>query len=119
MKYLFIISILVGSAVHAQQKGARSFYELRIYHYQTAEQENILNEYFKMALLPALHKLKNPSIGVFSALKNDTAAVKDIYILIPHSSLESVITTQQKVANDAGYQEAGKEYVNGSNAKRP
>lgn len=120
MKYLLIIlTCIISFSSHAQQKGKRAFFELRIYHYQTAEQENTLHEFFKSAYIPALHKLKKPSIGVFTALKNDTAAVKDIYILIPHSTLESVIETEQKVAKDAAYLEAGKEYLSGSNTKRP
>jgi hypothetical protein len=120
MKYLLIIlTCLVSFSSGAQQKGKRSFFELRIYHYQTAEQENNLHEFFRSAYIPALHKLKKPSIGVFTALKNDTAAVKDIYVLIPHSSLESVVETEQKVSKDAAFIEAGKEYLNGSNTKRP
>ena len=52
-------------------------------------------------------------------MKNDTAAIKDLYVLIPHASLESVVETEQKIVKDAAYQEAGKEYLNGNNSRRP
>jgi hypothetical protein len=120
MKYLLIVfTCLISISAAAQQKGKRSFYELRIYHFQTVEQENTLHEFFRSAYIPALHKLKKNSIGVFTALKNDTAAIKDLYVLIPHATLESVITTEQKVTGDAAFQESGKEYLTGSNTKRP
>ena len=121
MKYLFILcSTILFASVQAQSsKGKREFYELRLYHYQTPEQEKTLHTFFRDALIPALHRHNIKTVGVFTALKNDTAQVKDIYVLIPHKKLESVIEIEKKLRTDKAYLEAGTEYINGNNEKRP
>ena len=68
--------------------GSRDYFELRVYHFATKEQETILDEYLKNAFLPVLHRNNRKLVGVFKPIANDTAANKKIYILIPHKSIK-------------------------------
>src|SRR5436305_1477129 len=67
----------------------RQYYTLSIYHFKDSAQEKVLDHYFSDALLPALHRIKIVSVGVFKSLANDTSSDKKIYVFIPlHSAGE-------------------------------
>ena len=87
------------------------FYQLTVYHYTTAEQEKVLDNYLQNALLPALHKQQYNAVGVFKAIANDTAKEKRIYVLIPATGVEKFAAIQAKLQYDTDYQQAGKEYL--------
>lgn len=93
-------------------KNKADFYQLTVYHYNSAQQEQILDDYLQHALLPALHRNKLNKIGVFKAVANDTAAVKTMYVLMPVKNLESVTKLQKKLLADTEYQTAGAAYFN-------
>jgi hypothetical protein len=90
----------------------RSYFEIRVYHFGNQQQENVLDNYLKNALVPALHRNKIREIGVFKALENDTAADKKIYVLIPYKSLDQFLEMAGKLQKDNAYQQAGSEYIN-------
>lgn len=87
------------------------FYQLTVYHYSTAEQEKVLDNYLQNALLPALHKQNYNAVGVFKAIANDTAKEKLLYVLIPATSIEKFAAISAKLQYDTDYQQAGKEYL--------
>jgi hypothetical protein len=94
------------------KKPAQEFYEIKIYHFKTAEQEKSIDDYLQHALLPALHKNGIPKTGVFKALANDTAADKLIYVLIPLKSFDELLALPAVLDKDAGYSTAGAAYLN-------
>jgi hypothetical protein len=117
---LFLGIILVGNSAWAQNgKQAREFYQLTIYHYNSVDQEIVLNQYFQHTLLPALHRMGIVKVGVFKNLANDTSVVKSIYVLIPGKSLEFLNKLAAKLNADKIYQSAGTEYINASYTNPP
>jgi len=108
---------LISSFVYAKPK--RSFYQLTVYQYTTVAQENILNNYLKNALLPALHRNGFTNIGVFKSLANDTAVVKKLYVFLTIKSLEAQSAIAEKLNGDIEYQSAGLEYINAAYTAAP
>lgn len=97
--------------VNAADKPVKGFNQLTIYHFSTAAQEKILDDYLEKAMLPALHRMGIRNIGVFKALSNDTSANKTLYVFIPLKSLDGVTTIPLKLNADKTYQAAGAEYI--------
>lgn len=96
----------------------REFFEIRVYHLASKDQEATVDQYLKDALLPALHRQNIKAVGVFKPVGNDTAATKKIYVLIPHKSLSQFLALDEKLGKDKTYNEAGSTYIN-ANYKTP
>lgn len=112
---LLLLSFLSGNllftnAVAQQNKGNREFYEIKLYHFTTAAQEEVLDRYLSEAYIPALHKAGIKKVGAFKPVGNDTAADKRLYILIPLTSLEQLLTLPQQLQKDADYLNASRAY---------
>ena len=109
----FIVLIMIHACnfVYAAGPG-RQYYRLSVYHFKDREQEKILDQYFAGALLPALHRMRIVSAGVFKALANDTASDKKIYVFIPFKSAGEVQELNDDLQKDKNYQAAGQEYLN-------
>lgn len=109
---LFTCFFLLTGTADAGNKPKREIYQLTVYKYATAAQETVLSNYFKTALLPALHKMGYKNIGVFKSLTNDTAAVKTMYVYLPLKSLNDQLSIAEKLNKDSQYQTAGTDYIN-------
>ncbi len=87
--FLFVLILLsafvkVNSAPPAKDP---RYFQLKIYHYATVEQEAIIDKYLQSRYIPSLHSSGVSNIGVFKAIANDTAADKKLYVFIPFSTL--------------------------------
>jgi hypothetical protein len=94
------------------KKTAQEFYEIKIYHFKTDEQEKSIDDYLQHALLPALHRNGISKTGVFKALANDTAADKLIYVFVPLKSFDQLLSLPAALDKDADYNTAGSAYLN-------
>lgn len=121
MKYLIcILFFLSALPVFSQKKtNTRELYEFRIYHYTNTEQGNLIHQYLEQAMLPGLHRQGIHNIGVFSAISNDTARIKDIYILIPYPSLAAKLKADNQLLSDKAFLSAGNKYINASYDQAP
>jgi len=90
--------------------GSREFYELRVYTLKNEQQQQLVEDYFKNAAIPAYNRLGSKNIGVFTELK--PAGQTRVYVLIPYSSWQDYISIWDKLAADAAYQEKGAAYLN-------
>ncbi|MBI3718376.1 MAG: NIPSNAP family protein [Sphingobacteriales bacterium] len=108
----FIVLLVGLSSMKPGTKPPRCIYQLMVYHYNTAEQEKVLDSYFQNALLPALHRQQIKNIGVFKNHANDTTTDKTLYVYTHYKSLNSIITVAEKLKADKEYQSAGAEYIN-------
>lgn len=106
------ISIFIFISWSQTNKPTRSFYQLTIYHYSNPEQEKVLDNYLQQALLPALHKINIPDVGVFKAIANDTSTSKTLYVFISLKSPDMITKISDKLTIDKDYQAAGTEYIN-------
>jgi len=102
-KIILIISLLFFINSNAQ----REFYELRKYQVKWGAKTNILNNFLKNSFLPALNRNKVENIGVFTEISNDLP--KNIYVLIPYSSIEHFNITYFNLQNDKDYKKASLE----------
>ena len=109
----FLTSSLAAAAVaftpndspaQAPAGKAREYYELRKYQLQQGPQAKLLQSYLADALIPALNRLGFSPIGAFNLdLGPETPA---LYLLIPSTTLESLVTTELQLAKDEEFMKA-------------
>ena len=110
--FILFVSPVLLFAQAANQQG--EFYQITIYHFASSEQQALVDQYLKDAYLPALHRQQVKQVGVFTAMSNDTAADKRLYVVIPLKSTTSMAELagalekdDQYLANAKPYQDAG------------
>jgi len=99
---------LTGSAAESD-KTAREYYEMRLYRLKSATDRGLLDGYLEKAAIPALNRLGIKPVGVFSEIEPKEGF--GIYVVIPHSSLETYATTAARLNADAEYLKAGADYL--------
>ena len=115
---ILVIFICQGSWT-SDNKPAREFYQITVYHFNSEEQENVLDTYLQDALLPALHRIKINNVGVFKAWANDTAANKLLYVFLPAKSLDVLTKISDKLKADNSYNATGANYINAAHSNPP
>lgn len=115
---LGIICFFFASELLAQSS-KRDYYELKIYHIESKNQESQIDNYLQNALLPALHRNGIEKVGVFKPIATQPDAGKKIYVWIPYKSLKQYVGLQSKLDKDAAYLVAGKDYINAPHNNPP
>ena len=109
---LFVILFIVPQFIRSQSKGQpREFYQLTVYHYNTIDQEKVIDNYLQGALIPALHEMKIKSVGVFKAIANDTSSNKTLYLFVPLKSLNMVDEINTRLMRNDKFNANNKEYA--------
>ncbi len=100
-------------AASAAQNPPTEYYELRAYHLrQGGPQPKRLDDFLRDAAMSAFKRLGIGPVGVFQvAVGPDTPTT---YVLIPHTSPESIVTLAGRLAADAAYQQAGAAFLGAS-----
>lgn len=101
------LCLAISSAAMAP---APQYYQLKVYHFKTADQERMLDAYLKDAYLPALHRHKLSNVGVFKTLPQDTAD-RRIYVLTTFATPAKALTLDEEIFADARFREAAKAYI--------
>ncbi|MBN8685442.1 MAG: NIPSNAP family protein [Chitinophagales bacterium] len=114
---LFSILVTIGWTVPGKDKSA--MYQLTIYQYKDSLQEKVLDNYLEKALVPALHRMKYGSVGVFKDRANDTAMVKKLYVLLPGKSLDELNGIEARMARDSAFLEKGKTFLDAPYSNPP
>ncbi|WP_207431810.1 NIPSNAP family protein [Sabulibacter ruber] len=116
---VFLLLTLFTLAFSLLGKSApkREFYQLKIYHLKTQQQEDRLDNYLKEAYLPALHRAGVGKVGVFKPIEEagqNTAAPAEklVYVFIPFKSAEQVFKVEEDLAKDKQLASSGQEYIN-------
>lgn len=105
-----------GGSLSAQANTAREYYDLRCYKMQSGDQPKVAHKYFAEALIPALNRMGMNPIGVFDLyLGPQTPA---LYLLIPSASLETLATSELRLAQDEEYLKAAEPF-DAAPAKQP
>jgi hypothetical protein len=107
-----LVSItFIGSLLAISFKAnAAYYYQLKIYHFKSKAQEDRLDNYFKDAYIPALHRAGLTGIGVFKPLEQDTD--KRVYVLIPVKSWKVLEHLDEMLSTDQTYNNDGSDYIN-------
>jgi hypothetical protein len=97
-----------ASRDESQNPLMREFYELKIYHLRM-QTRDVVQEFLKNAYIPVMNRLGTRPIGVFNVMSGLPSPT--IYVLTPHSSLETYIETGIKLEADTEYQRLGSSYL--------
>jgi hypothetical protein len=100
----------IGFAQIKPGNRAHMYYELRTYTLKDANQQNLVEDYFKKAAIPALNKLGIKNVGVFTELKPSGQSV--LVALIPYQSLHEFETINNRLEQDKLYVTEAAAYLN-------
>jgi hypothetical protein len=100
----------------ASGSNAREYYELRRYHLQSGPQQKLTNSFVADALIPALNRLGMKPVGAFDLYIGPETP--SLYLLIPSTSLDTLVNAEFRLARDDEYQKAGAFFLNAA-AKEP
>ena len=89
------------------------FYQLKVYHIKTSQQEASVDEFLEKAYLPALHRAGITRIGVFKPVlvADIVPTEKLIYVFTPFNDYGEMAKLLKKLAKDETYLVAGKSYL--------
>jgi hypothetical protein len=96
----------IPALAHAQTPASktREYYELRKYELASGPQTKLLQNYLSQALIPALNRLGFTPIGAFTLdIGPETPTT---YLLIPSTSLESLVTAEFALTKDEQFMKA-------------
>ncbi|MBV8629615.1 MAG: NIPSNAP family protein, partial [Silvibacterium sp.] len=121
----FLASSLAASAVAFAGKSegqptsskSREYYELRKYLMQSGPQTKLTESYLSGALIPALNRLGMSPIGVFNLTIGPETPT--LYVLIPSTSVESLVTSDLRLAQDQQFLAAAAPFWNAPAAAPP
>ena len=105
------VTPLVGLAsdVHAVQKENNQYFEWIHYKLHPGSRQKGVADFYKNTAITAWNKIGINKVGVFSVSYGQNSP--SLYVLIPHSSLESVYTSNEKLLMDKDFVEAGKTFL--------
>ncbi|MGB4398832.1 MAG: NIPSNAP family protein [Daejeonella sp.] len=122
LKFIATLAVLISSICIPQvfsQSKKTPFYEIKVYHFENAGQEELIDNYLKNALLPAMNRKGIKNVGVFKPVNNNTSEDKRIYVLVPFKSTKQFTDMPEQLAKDAMYNENGKAYLDVAYNKAP
>lgn len=111
-------AFLPAAALAAQGQGAGAgrpagtapeYYELRRYRLRRGPGQQLVDTYLKQAAVPAWQRAGAGPIGVFSVMIG--AESPGFFVLIPHATLEGVLSLRDRLASDGEYQKAAAPYL--------
>lgn len=89
---------------------AREFYQLRRYQLANGPQRKLADDYFRDALVPGLNRMQINPVGVFNVtIGPETPAT---YVLIPSTSVDKLVTVDDRLAKDAEYMKTATPFLN-------
>ena len=89
---------------------ARGFYQLRRYQLADRPQRKLADDYFRDALVPGLNRMQINPVGVFNVtIGPETPAA---YVLIPSTSVDKLVTVDDRLAKDAEYMKTATPFLN-------
>ena len=88
----------------------REYYELRQYHMQNGPQTRLTDAYISDALIPALNRLGISPVGAFNLTLGPETPT--LYVLLPSIRLETLVTAQLQLAQDATFMQAAAPFWN-------
>jgi hypothetical protein len=96
-------------------EAGREYYELRKYLLRRGPQQHSIDDYFRDANIPAMNRHGIKPVGVFNTTIGPGSPT--VYVLAPHSSVESAVTIHDRLAADPEYLQAGAAFINATPAE--
>jgi hypothetical protein len=98
-----------AAAAEPLPQGNRQYLELRRYHLLPGSRKQLVDDYLQHAAIPAFNRLGINPVGAFNVVYGPSEPT--LYVLLPHPSLESVVTLRQRLADDPEHQRAGAAFL--------
>ena len=105
------------SGAQASESKPREYYELRKYFMQSGPQTKLTESYVSDALIPALNRMGISSVGAFNLTIGPETPT--LYVLIPGTSVETLVTADLKLAQDKQFMAAAEPFWNAPAAAPP
>jgi hypothetical protein len=96
------------AAAQGDAQPGREYYQIRKYKLENGPQTKLAGNYFSDALIPALTKMGMGPVGAFSA--DFGPETPTYYLLIPGSSVESLVTADLHLAENAEFLKAAEPF---------
>ena len=99
------------------KKPSKQFIETRIYHFASPEKQQAFADFLQNAAVPAFNRAGSRPVGVFKLQTSDNPDLKltsdstDLYVLLPHSSVESLAAFSGVLGEDKAFQQAGEAVI--------
>jgi hypothetical protein len=100
---------MAGRAYGKSDKSNREYYELRKYVLSSADKQRLMLDHLKSAVIPALNRIGITPVGVFTM--SDPEGL-DLFVLLVHKTLASVITASTIIGSDPAYRAAAANVLN-------
>ncbi|MDA7864650.1 NIPSNAP family protein [bacterium] len=104
-----IAMLLTGSSAIADSP---QYYEIRSYLLGEQDDAEVIHQYLRDALVPAMKRQDAGPIGVFHNAAEDESDSPRIVVVIPYKSADAIAVCKNRLAKDAEYQKAAKTYLN-------
>jgi hypothetical protein len=101
---------LEGLQARSPDAKGRDFYLLRRYQLSNGPQVKLTNDFLRDALVPALNRMGISPVGVFNLTIG--AQSPSIYMLMPHTSAETLAMIDINLAKDEEYMKTGAAFLN-------
>ena len=93
----------------------REYYELRKYTILNRSKQKVFNNFMKDAFIPAVNRMGIEPVGAFNVVYGPNNPT--VYILLPHKSIESVVTLGTRLMDDSRFKSAGSSVINSTSAE--
>ena len=107
--FILLVVLLCITSTAFSKKSGKYYYQLKVYHLKTNDQEAKLENFLQTAYLPALHRAGIPNVGVFTPIDKDTDIV--VYVFIPYANWKQYEELDGKLDADNQYLLDGKQYI--------
>jgi hypothetical protein len=111
-------SVAAGSVLAADAApSGRQLIELRTYHFASPQRLAAYEQFLGEAAIPAFGRAGVGPVGAFKLLAKDNPDLKlsddgtDLYVLLPHESMDSFLALERTLAADEAYQRAGRPVI--------
>lgn len=112
----FLLLFMSGPELHSQ---THEYYQIKIYTFDSDQQQKLTDEYLANAYLPALHRLGINSVGVFKTRPEHSKEKTQTFVLIPLSDLSQLETIPDALAQDRKHTKSGKDYLTAPHNEPP
>ena len=87
------------------QPAPRQFIELRRYHLLPGAKQRAFSTFLGEVAVPAMNRAGVGKVGAFSVMYGENAP--SLLLVLTHTSMDSVVSLRERLANDADYGKAG------------
>ena len=87
----------------------RQYFEWIRYHLHTGTRQRLVADYYRDVAIPALNKAGISNVGVFNVRNGPNDPT--LHVIVPHPSLESVVTLNDRLLDDKSFVQAGERFL--------